>query len=275
MKKQFALCTFILFLVLSTFMSIPVSAVNTRFESHEAAKDETDEFVSNVKPRYITKEPDKQGISCFDVNYDGLIAIVYDFSKTIVVYDVNGNFKYGYKVDASGSIQAEWDGDNINIYFIRSDCILSITPDGNVAGMLEIDDSSNNRYAAEKLSAHKRTVNGNEYAVRDILDPLDILSIEHSQLVIKDSDGTERVIFDVTPKLLIVRLIIITLAVLLIVTVIRAILKQKKKFIAENGSRKWSESSLLLKKYLTVFLKISLGFAGFFVILAVLLCLTR
>lgn len=235
MKKPITVCVIILFFVLSIFIYIPVSAVNTGFESHDITKDKgrTDKVLSNVNLQYITEEPDKKGINCFDVNENGLVAIVYDFSNTIVVYDSNGTFKYGYKFNSAGSEEVEWDGDNVNILFNRSDIILSVDPKGNVVGLLEIENTIDNSSYSNKLSSHKKMANGKEYAISDILDPFDVLSTEHSKLVVIDSDGTEKVIFDVTSKTLIKNLLVIVLVVLFCAFVIIGILRKIKKSSAK------------------------------------------
>ncbi len=106
--KRILLTGFILFIFLWNGTST-VFAMNTGFSTEAMESGDQQVFLSNVKLSLITEEPEKQVITCFDVNDDGLVAVgSKDLTKKIVlVYDSAGTFQYGYTFDCSGSFGLE------------------------------------------------------------------------------------------------------------------------------------------------------------------------
>ena len=131
-------------IILSVFIFIlftnvmKVNAVNTGFKTNQFTSDEKNIFISNINLLTIDEEPVKKTITCFDVNSDQLIAIGQNTSdrKTICIYSNEGVFQYGYTFNCSGDFGVEWDEENLNIYFVRSSVIVSVTPRGEVLVVL-------------------------------------------------------------------------------------------------------------------------------------------
>ena len=82
----------------------------------------------------MKSEPQKNPIECFSVNENGEIAIGCSDSeqKTVCIYADNGKFQYGYSFECSGSFGIEFENNNLNIYFVRSDVAIAVNQMGEV-----------------------------------------------------------------------------------------------------------------------------------------------
>lgn len=183
---------------------IKVNAVNTGFDTNDFPTEQKASFISNVNLSTISKEPAPKTILCFDVNNDHLIAVGHEAlnKKMVSVYTSDGTFQYGYIFNCSGSFGLEWDNENLNIYFVRSDLILSVTPSGEVVDVLEIQDTqSNNEYSNELLYSTKRKIGNTEYSIEsDIGAFLDFFASSYSQIVITNENGERSIIYDVNDE---------------------------------------------------------------------------
>lgn len=225
-------CIMLLFLsfLLSESTMISVMATNfmsetsysTGFSMEEISEERQKAFISNVNISMLEEEPTNKAIVCFDVNEDGLIALGFSASnsKTIAIYTINGVFQYGYSFHANGSFGLEWAGDNINIYFVRSDIAARITPKGEFVEVLKIKNTiENDEYWRHSVFAIKRTVGDCEYFIRNEMGPLNIFTASYSQLVEVDKAGTTSVIYDVNSAQLL-KYIVIIIAILLFIAIV-------------------------------------------------------
>ena len=195
-------CVFLLYIVLfGLFIGmIEINAVNTGFQVNSKPINEKNTFISNANISLINEEPAKESIACFDVNDLGLVAIGQNKleEKTICVYSNDGSFQYGYTFNCTGSFGVEWDEKNLNIYFVRSDVIVSITPDGEILNVFEVQDTSENvSYNNHLLYSTEKTIGNYEYIIRNDMGVFNLIATSYSQVVVKDMVGTERVIYDV------------------------------------------------------------------------------
>lgn len=134
--------------------------MNTGFSTEEMPTGDVDTFISNVDISLLIEEPMRGPIQCFDVNQNGLIAVGREMKngKMLCVYSSDGIFQYGYTFNCVGSFGVEWDGDNINIYFVRGDVIMSINRDGEILETAEVQNTiENNTYRNHMLFSTKRT----------------------------------------------------------------------------------------------------------------------
>jgi len=227
-------CSFLLFIFMFIIFStlIEVNAVNTGFQTNQLPTEQKKTFISNIDILVIDEEPAKKSISCFDVNSNQSIAIGQSAldRKTICIYSAEGVFQYGYTFDCTGDIYVEWDEENLNIYFVRSSLILSITPDGEVLDVLEVQNTlANNSYCNHFFQSTQRTVGGTAYFIRNDFGVLNWFAPSYSQIIVKDSDGTENIIYDVGSMLLssiIMTIIIVSVVVFIAVaTIVRELIK--------------------------------------------------
>ena len=211
-----------------------VSAMNTGFEISDLPENEINDFISNVNLWVINDEPDKQSISCFDVNKSGLVAIGQGAfeRKTVCVYSSTGDFQYGYTFNSSGSFGLEWDAENLNIYFYRSSVIISVTPTGEIVDVFEVEDSKeNNSYVNKFIHATERTVGSTEYCIRNNMGIiLNFIAPSYSQIVIKDADGAENIIYDVNSMQLAKMITVIVIVCIFVGTAIGIIVRRFSKY---------------------------------------------
>ena len=194
----FFLLSVFIFVIFTSAMK--VNAMHTGFKTNELSSEEKNMFISNVNVLSIDEEPEKNPITCFDVNSNHLIAIGQNSSdrKTICVYSNKGAFQYGYTFNCSGDFGVEWDEENLNIYFVRSSVIVSVTPKGEVLDAFEVQNTiENNSYVNHFVHATKREIDNYKYYIRNNMGLLNLFASSYSQIIVKDSTDTESIIYDI------------------------------------------------------------------------------
>lgn len=164
--------------------------MNTDFDVKDY--EERDELLSVIEIKLITtdyKGMDVRDISCFDVNENGDIAVVYDIipsTKTyICIYNSYGEFQYGYTYLNYGMVGVEWDGKNVITYSVRGDRLILLDRYANV---LDIKEVINNTEASERshkaIFVDEKEING------------DIYKKKSGKLIKTDKNGNQQVIID-------------------------------------------------------------------------------
>ena len=193
-------------------------AMNTGFSTEILSEDRQNRILNNISIAVLDEEPAKDTISCFDVSDDGMIALgCSDLeTKTIGIYTPDGVFQYGYKFNTGGKFGVEWDGNNIIIYFVRSDLAVSVNPTGDIEGILAIQNTmENNTYWHHSVFSNKRIVENTEYTLRNDMGFFNIFASSYSQLVVTDANGDTNKIYDVNSSHFL-RVISIFLGVLIV-----------------------------------------------------------
>lgn len=200
MRKMCCLFTVLLLLFLSTNEMIEVFAMNTGFTTEALSEKDKATILANINISVLKYEPPRKAITCFDVNENGLIAIGCESSenKTIGIYTSDGVFQYGYKFRDNGRFGVEWDEDNVIIYFVRGDVAVTLTPEGKVENILEIQNTiENNSYWNQFVFSTKRKIEDTEYALKNDMGVFNIFASSYSQLVVTNAKGEESVVYDV------------------------------------------------------------------------------
>ena len=211
-KKIPVILICLLTLILVVF---PVSAygINTGFSVEELTDVDKENFLANFEKNYITENPMNlnMGISCFDVNEKGLIAVLHEKSnfKAVCIYNSEGDFLYGYTFTAGQSIVVEWDGDNVNILLVRSDILISLDSSGKLQDIKEVPVTIENNEYKNRLRKNTRIVGDTKYIIRSNMGPLNMVATSYSQLVVIDGQGVEYVIFDVSSSQLTKTIIVV------------------------------------------------------------------
>lgn len=234
MKFKNIISLVLMILILSTG-TVNAYALNTGFSTDSMTLESQKNFLSNIQLLLITEEPEKNSIQCFDVNYNEMIAIGSENStkKTISVYNSSGNFQYGYQFTCEGSFAVEWDSDNLIIYFVRSDIAALFDPNGNNLEMKAIQDTvENNNYWNHSVNSIQRTVNGNQYCLKNNMGIFNVFASSYSQLIKTDINGNTMIFYDFSREYtvkFIIEFISLTLFIILVITVvILQFIKQKK-----------------------------------------------
>lgn len=191
--------SFILLLFLIGW-GVKVSAVNTGFTTRPLTEEERNRILPNINISLTKTEPVRGSIECFDVNDSEMIAIGQSKGDRIevCVYSQDGIFMYGYALSDNGPFGVEWDGNDINIYRVRSDLIVTVDRNGNIKDIAEVENTSeNNSYERYLLSSTERNTDDARFYIRNDMGALNIFAFSHSQLVMERPDGEEIIIYDV------------------------------------------------------------------------------
>lgn len=199
LKRSFLFLLSVFMIVLFTNM-VEVKAMNTGFETNHFPTEEKNTFIANINILPIGKESAKKSITCFDVNNNRLIAIGQNTldRKTICIYSSDGVFQYGYTFNCSGAFGVEWDEENLNIYFVRSGAIVSVTPTGEVLDVFEVQNTiDNNTHSNDVLYSTRRIIGDTTYLIRNDMGIFNWIAISYSQIITIDATGAECIIYDV------------------------------------------------------------------------------
>lgn len=175
-------------------------AMNTGFSTEALPEDDINTVLKNVNISMLTREPQKKSIDCFDVNEDGLIAIGSSDSenKTVCIYTDEGDFQYGYRFKTNGSFGIELDNDILMVYLVRSDIAIAVNSMGDVESVLKIQNTSeNNSYWYNFVYLTRRSIGDKEYMIKNDMGFFNIFASSYAQLIVKNTDGEECVIYDV------------------------------------------------------------------------------
>ena len=232
-KMKFVLISIFIFVLVCN--PIVANAINTGFLTSELSEEDQIYFVKNIELRLIESEPPKSSVVCFDVNEKQMIAVVQNSSdrKVVCVYSSDGSFQYGYTFYCSGTFGVEWDNDKLNIYFVRSDVIISLDSDGDILDIKSVQDTiDNNSYRNSLLYSTTRTVGDTTFLIRNDMGILNCIATSYSQIVIKDVSGTENVIYDVNStqllKTLLITIFVFVFVIVAIIIVFRPVIKSMR-----------------------------------------------
>lgn len=191
-------CSFVILLLL--LLSIEATAISTGFSTEDLPLQDKNTFLANFNISLIEDEPTKRAIKCFDVNKNGLIAIGQKSldNNILCVYSYDGIFQYGYQFNCSGNIGIEWDDDDINIYFARSDVIAKVNSMAKVVEISKVENTiDNNSYLNHFIYSTKRASGDIVYTLRNDMGLFNLFSSNYSQLIATNSMGEETVLYDV------------------------------------------------------------------------------
>lgn len=228
-KKAFISLVFLFWLINNGMV---VWSMNTGFFTEELSKQEKDTFVSNIDLCILKSEPHKETIKCFDVNQNNEIAIVFNKSdkKTVCVYNEN-MFLYGFTFNCSGDVGVEWDETNINIYFVRSDVIISVTPKGEILDVAKVQNSiENNSYVNYFIYSRSRIVGDIEYTLRNDIGILNVFTSSYSQIIAENSAGEETILYNVNSIQFIKTLTLCVVSIVVLVMAVTVIIREFAKF---------------------------------------------
>lgn len=201
MKKILSL---IIAFVLIVGMGIFALASPTPFVTTPLTNEEQATFIKNVPVKKIDSMNWTNPIHFFDVNEDEMILLLFGGSSEYVVCVCNSDFEfqYGYSFDGSGSVACEWSGNDIMVYFVRSDVYAKLDKNGQWTELNRVPYSSENDKLKNNNLYGKReiTVNNTTYKIQNDMGILNYVQIEHrfSQLIKIDENNNETILYDVS-----------------------------------------------------------------------------
>ncbi len=135
------------------------------FPAHaNGTEDQYSSVIKSIKLEILESEPPKQVIDVFDVREDGWFVVGLN-SQEICVYDQNGVYQYGFRININGAFAVELLANNIVIYFIRGDKAVYLDKDGNCVSYIE----TTSEYNVQLLNRTSKHINGDSYVLeRDV-----------------------------------------------------------------------------------------------------------
>lgn len=230
MKKLFFLLLVCIFFV----PCLEVFAQSAELATTDLSQEEMKMILQNIDITVVDHEGVKIPIECFDVNDKEIIAIggSDSINKTIYLYDKT-QFVRGYTFKDNGSYGLEWNGENIQIHFVRGNITVEINMNGEIISIRKIQDSlENNSYWNDIIFAEKRTVNEKQF----FLDNDNIFAFSYSKLIMKEKDGTETIIYDASntyeAKTIICVCGIFIFFCIITIAIVKQILRKRKALMA-------------------------------------------
>lgn len=198
-------------------MNLPVhlSAMTTGFEVEEIPESQIEKIIANLNVNVFYEEPTKKGIDCFDVSGTGHIAVgSVGNDPHVCIYDSNGDFLYGLSFSVAGAFDIEWNDDKLIIYTVRGNNAILVGADGGVEEICSIKDTAENSYYWRKtINSNIRIVDGNTYEIRTNMGILDHFSPAKTQILVTDSNGVSKIIYDINAEYTVKFIIIIWVVV--------------------------------------------------------------
>lgn len=190
----------LLLLAILANVGVKVSAANPGFSTESMPEDEISSFLKNTNVTILDSEPERKPIDCFAVNENGEIAIgCSDFeNKTICIYSNRGQFQFGYSFRCNGDFGLEFAGSDLVIYFVRSNVAMAVNHMGEVLEIQEIQNTvENNAYWNSHVFSYSREIGDTEYSLKNNLGMFNVFASSYSQLIVREVNGEERILYDV------------------------------------------------------------------------------
>ena len=228
-KKLFpVICLICSCIILLHSSIIGASAQNTGFSVMDISEEEQQKIKGNLQLTLITSEPTKYPVACFDVREDGMLVIgsnVGIHKQMICIYH-QGEFQYGYIFTSAGDFGVEWDGDRINLCFVRGDRVVSVDIDGQILQISKIEDTYANRSYWDDVRANKKSAQGQKYAIQNDLGILNLFAMGYSQLTSTDANGQTAVLYDARTIVFVQSLLTTVFVLVLVVAVVIGVTKE-------------------------------------------------
>ena len=193
-KMIVALCV-----VAFVFLVSPTAnaAVTLGFSTKSLPEEEKVDFIDGIGLKLIHNDGKKNGIECFDVNKNGMVALAFQSAPNgwIYVYDANGEFQYGYSFQVNGEYGIEFYKEYLAIYFSRGDYIVLCDSSGSCIDVqVKLYPNQNHERAKEILKRSTKELDNKQYVLeRDIP-----YGDAYSRCVVIDEQGTRTVLLDNT-----------------------------------------------------------------------------
>ncbi|MBQ7344102.1 MAG: hypothetical protein IJW53_05015 [Clostridia bacterium] len=211
MKKVFLIIGFVVFLVV-LFTSILNAFVKTDSSKEQIPnlvlteitdQERLNRFYENVSVKISTIQPVKSVIESFDVNENGMIALLhpsYLGVRYIRIISSDGTFQKAFTYKNNTSVAVRWVGDDLQIFNVRGGHAFTIDMDANILGVYDIkEDEGWNAYLHDVLKTDEKKIGDTTYSVRKDHGKISSFAQNSSKLVVT-TDADEKVIYDVSVK---------------------------------------------------------------------------
>lgn len=220
-------------------------------KTEEMPKDEQESVIEGACINVFDTEPEKRKILYFDVNESGLIALGTEANnnKCICIYTENMVFLYRINFFCNGAYGFEWNGDDIEIYFVRDKADVIVDSDGNIKSVRSYtDDIENSDYFNHVLEVNERNINGKKYSLKNYSVRFTILEPNSFPILSVTKPGEEeKILYDVSEEYFVTDtlqsifdIFVIAFALILLSSNVVKSIKKYKKTKAEK-ERAWQQ----------------------------------
>ena len=198
MKRRYlVLCVMLVIVLLAS--TIEASAMNTGFLTEDMSEEDRNGAQENNmgKVDMLSSEPKfLLGFANYAISPSGCFAISgsYLTNNLIAVYDSDGNYLYGYSVNNPGSIAVSWVDDNIAVYLVRGNTIMTLDRDGTILSKETSDDSMYNQ-----LTSNTQIIDDTTYVAKHWFINHELLRWGSYTKLVRISDGVECVLWKGVP----------------------------------------------------------------------------
>ena len=197
--KNIIFFLFILFCLI--YVAIGVSAQESGFTMEPVLEEETESILERIDLTFLSEEPPKEAINSFDVNENGFFVVGCEtgMKKTVCIYSYEGIFQFGYSFEDTGSIYVELFDDYLAVYTVRGSLAIVLDFAGNVEKILDIlNTPENNQYWYYLSKLTSKETKSAVFIIRNNMGFLfNLFASDYSQVVVKETTGEEKVIYDV------------------------------------------------------------------------------
>ena len=123
-----------------------------------------DSIVKNIQLKILENEPKKQVIDVFDVRDDGWF-VVGSNTQEICVYNQDGVYQYGFRININGIFAVELLAENIVVYLVRGNKAVYLDEGGACISYIDIEP----KYISQILNRSTKHINDDVYMLeRDV-----------------------------------------------------------------------------------------------------------
>lgn len=225
---------------LAIFLSLTCLANSSGFDLEYSTNEEATEiFKEHYQFHPIEERKMTAGFSCFAANELGQYALGFSSGdKTILVYDNDGTYLYGFDFDLSGSFYLDFDGETLIVYSVRGDVAIYVDSTGTCLAHAKIQDTKSNQEYWRELQRPSRKIGTNIYHAGFLGNYPKISEYgQYSTLKKLSANNKETILYDNTDRI-VKPLIFTAVGVLLFVSI--AIIVLVYNLITWNRKRKTS-----------------------------------
>lgn len=115
-------------------------------------------IIKNIKLEVLEKEPEKQVIDVFDVRDDGWFVVGLN-TQEICIYDQNGIYQYGFRININGIFAVEFLRENVVVYLVRGNKAVCLDKNGTCVSYID----RKPEYISQLLNRSKIHIEGDTY----------------------------------------------------------------------------------------------------------------
>ena len=190
----------VVILFLAFVFTTPVAAISTGFQLADIPESEAIEFLAEADIQCLDVDPEKGNIISFNVCDDRIALAIEECGgynrKYLCIYNLDGLFLQGYSFNTR-EFGMDFDGNDILIYFDNKDIAVCLSATGQPKEVYRIPYGINREYWEQHVYARERKIGSMEYRLQNgdgIFS--NFPSPDYAQLVVKDSAGIERILYD-------------------------------------------------------------------------------